>query len=59
MAVDFGYIIGPVFLFWIAATFYKKKTGKNISELWKGAKEKLEEVKPEYQRVYINRGVKI
>lgn len=58
MAFDWGYVIGGVVILYIVSLSYKKKTGKPLSELWKNNTEKLQELKPEFQRVYINKGVK-
>lgn len=54
-----GYIIALMVVLWIVVISYKKKTGKNISELWKKGKEKVKEaITPKYQRVYVTRGIK-
>jgi len=60
MAFDFGYIIVIFVLAYIIAVMYKKKTGQNISELWKGAKENVSKIadKEGYRKVYITRGIK-
>lgn len=59
MAFDFGYLIAGGVFFYIIATMYKKKTGQNISELWKNQKEKIKEIEsPGYQRIHITKGIK-
>lgn len=60
MAFDAGYIILPIVLIFIVATLYKKKTGENLSELWKNRAEKIDRTPkvPEFQRVYITKGIK-
>lgn len=59
MAFDFGYLIAGLLILYIVGISYKKKTGQNLSELWKGGKEKIKDLPDKgYQRVYITRGIK-
>ncbi len=59
MAFDFGYLIALGLVLYIVAVSYKKKTGNNISELWKGWKSDAGNLaKEEYRKVYITKGIK-
>lgn len=59
MGLDWGYLIAGLVVFVISARVYKKSTGKDISELWKrdGKVSRIPDA-PQYQRVYITRGIK-
>lgn len=59
MAFDWGYIIAGFVIAYIVAVSYKKKTGNDISSLWKDReRKKISEILPDYKRVYITRGIK-
>jgi len=60
MAFDFGYIIALGVLAFIIASIYKKKTGNNISELWKKDPSKaVPDLQPGFQRFKVTRGAKL
>lgn len=57
--MDFGWLIALGFCAFIIATMYKKKTGNNISELWKNREGNSMAISaPDYRRVYITKGIK-
>ena len=60
MALDWGYPIVGFVLAYIFAVSYKKKTGKDVSTLWKDREQKkIAGIEiPEYRKVYITRGIK-
>ena len=60
MGFDFGHLIALIFILYIVAISYKKKTGKNIGEIWKNWKANARDFQErnEYRKVYITKGVK-